>query len=154
MRRLLLLPLALLFGCFRADKVTVSGSPDKPVFDVPLLLTKSIDQVMAMLGKPLLEDAEPTAEDMREGLTEWERSFKNDTTTLFVTYNAQTRQVLQIYITSDHHGLSAYEPLLHLVNIKGNEPGLRVEPQLAPGHPQAYDGVKVSVRQGPSGSSQ
>ena len=145
LKKHLLLPIVLLSGCVGPDQIPLQADSNKVVFDVPHLLTKNIDQVTTLLGTPVIEDAEPMAEDLSRGMVDWERSFKRDTTTLFITYNAQTRQIHHIYISTDHHRMSSYKPLLQLGNIKENEPRLIIQPQPAPGEKAFYDGVKVSL---------
>jgi hypothetical protein len=146
-RKVFILVPLVLSGCVRPDKLSSQPGPAEPVFNVPVLLTKNIDQIVNLLGKPVLDDMEPSAEDIIRGSTEWERSFKRDTTTLFVTYDTRTRQVLHVYISTDHHRMKSYLPLLQLVNVHVNEPKLLIEPQQVPGSPQLYDGVKVSIAQ-------
>lgn len=123
-----------------------AGLPRKPlkyVFDVPSLLAKNIDQVTALLGGSFQVDAEPTATALTAGHPTWERSFRRDTTLLFVTYHAQTRQIFHVFLSTAQQKTVRYASLLELGNLWGDEPRLVVEPRRANDDSGRYRGVWV-----------
>ncbi|MCC3154937.1 hypothetical protein Q3A66_17330 [Hymenobacter sp. BT770] len=155
---LLLLPI----GCGPTDPPPTQAPPDevvapapvatparavKPVFDVPALARLNIDQLRAALG-PVAghDDTEPTPEERKEGIVEWAKQFKRDTTTLRVTYDVNTRQVIDFFITSAHGRATDYVPWLQLAHISPQDPRWSIEPFAIPGRPGVYLGVRVAAK--------
>lgn len=69
----------------------------EPVFDVPALIGKNIDEITAMLGKAEKDD-EPTAEQLALGTKEWWKTYKKGNYELLVTYTPQDRSVIDFFI--------------------------------------------------------
>jgi len=147
MHKLYPLLLAIVAGCGSNDNPSTEAPPVKAVFDVPALISKDIDQVKTVLGKPEGTDDEPTNQQLAAGVTEWEKSFKRDTTTLLVTYNPKTRKVIDFFVSTSHGKTADITPLLELVNVDRTEPnGIDAEavPMLA--NKQLFTGVKLVQR--------
>ena len=117
-----------------------------PVFDLPTLARLNIDQIRNTLGPVAGEDTEPTQAERDEGLVEWAKQFKRDTTTLRVTYDLKTRQVIDFFVTTAHGRAADYGPWLQLVHIEPHDPRWSIEPFALPGRPQVYIGVRVAAK--------
>lgn len=117
-----------------------------PVFDLPALARLNIDQIRAELGPVVGAETEPTREELAEGLVEWAKKFRRDTTTLVVSYDVGTRQVIDFYVTSAHGRASRYEPWLRLVGVLPQDPHWSIEPFAQPGRPKLYLGVRIAAQ--------
>jgi hypothetical protein len=69
-------------------------------FDVPALVGKNIDQLRQVLGQPTDSSPEPTAEQMQY-TSLWDNTFKKDGKELLATYDARTREVEDLFISTD-----------------------------------------------------
>ncbi|ALW85221.1 hypothetical protein AUC43_09005 [Hymenobacter sedentarius] len=118
----------------------------RPVFDVPALARLNIDQLRTALGPVAGPDTEPTAAERKEGIVEWAKQFKHDTTTLRVSYDVNTRQVIDFFITSAHGRATNYGPWLQLAHISPQDPRWSIEPFAMPGRPGVYLGVRVAPK--------
>lgn len=146
MRKYYLSLLGLLAACGAPDKpATTATVPLKPIFDVPALLGKDIDQVKQVLGKPEQDD-EPDAVQMKMGIIEWEKSFKRDTAALLVTYDAKTRKVTDFFISTNHGKTADTAPLLQLANLKEGAAGFSIEPVPMLANPALFTGVKAVIK--------
>jgi hypothetical protein len=133
-------------GCAATDGV-VGQSAGKPVFDVPALLGKNIDEVRAdLLGAAITPDADLTPKQLQSGQTEWIKSFRRDSTTLVVSYNAQTRRVHDFFLKTAHGRTSDYQALLRLANVTEADRRLRVEPMKTVANPRQYVGIRLAPR--------
>ncbi len=136
-------PLLLaLAGCGAADHSLLTLTPAKPLFDVPALLGKDIDQVLGILGPAQPQDLEPTPAQVQLGATQWDHSFVHDTATLLVSYDARTRQVRDFFLMTQHGTAADYIPLLKLANVKGTEPQLLIQPERVPAPQPLYRGIR------------
>ena len=70
----------------------------QPVFDVPALVGKNVDQIRQILGTPEW-GIEPTKLQLEYGVTEWEKTYAKDGVTLLITYNHTSRKVIDFFIT-------------------------------------------------------
>lgn len=129
-------------GCSRRP-VFSTGTPLKPVFDVPELVHKNIDQLNVLLSAATQQDIPLPAVVLANGHTTRERSFRQDTLTLFVTYNEQTRKVFHVFLTTDHQRVADVTPLMQLGNLEGNCPRLLIEPKIIQDTAYAYRGIWV-----------
>jgi len=73
----------------------------KYVFDVPSLVGKDIDGVKKALGKPTDSLVEPTAEQISLGTIEWSNTFEKDGVELLVTYEVNSRKIIDFFISGD-----------------------------------------------------
>lgn len=117
-----------------------------PVFDLPALARLNIDEVRATLGPVVGAETEPTREELADGLVEWAKQFRRDTTTLVVSYDVRTRQVIDFYVTTAHGRASSYAPWLRLVGVSAQDPRWSIEPFAQPGRPGLYLGVRVAAQ--------
>ncbi|WP_375434933.1 hypothetical protein [uncultured Hymenobacter sp.] len=132
-------------GCSRRQAFGTS-KPLKPIFDVPELVHKNIDQLNALLSTSTQQDIPLPAIVLANGYTTRERSFRQDTLTLFVTYNEQTRKVFHVFLTTDHQRVADVTPLMQLGNLEGNYPRLLIEPKVIQDAGYAYRGIWVCTK--------
>jgi hypothetical protein len=83
---------------------------------------------------------------LANGHTMRERSFKQDTLTLFVTYNEDSRKVFHCFLTTDHQRVANVVPLLQLGNLAGNNPRLLIDTKVSEEGGFAFKGIWVSVK--------
>lgn len=80
---------------------TPQNTPLQFTFDVPSLIGKNIDEVVAALGKPSLDEA-PTKQQISLGLADtWEKEFTKNDVTLLVTYNFKDKTVMDFFLGGD-----------------------------------------------------
>ncbi|UOQ69889.1 hypothetical protein [Hymenobacter volaticus] len=147
MRLALLLLLLPFISCQRMPAFNQqAGQPLKPVFNVPLLLTKNIEQVAALLPTARQEELLLPTVVLNNGHTMRERSFRQDTLQLVVTYSQQSRQVYHVYLTTQHQKVGDYLRLLQLGNLEKAPNRLDMEPQALEGRVLALKGVFVRTK--------
>ena len=115
----------------------------KSTFDVPSLVEKDLDGVIALLGEPQGQD--PTALQIQQGVKEWDKTFVKDNKELLVTYTISNRKVVDFFIsTDDPSGITTdKENLLRIGNLSENDPRYTVEFVKAIKDPNSYTGVKA-----------
>ncbi|MFD2719964.1 hypothetical protein ACFST9_14645 [Hymenobacter monticola] len=128
-------------GCSSTFKEVNQEASAAPVFNVPALFGKDIDQVASALGRP---EWDSVSSDAAESI----RLFRRDTVLLRVGYAAPTRKVHSFLIQSAHAQTGDYRSLLRLVNLTGSEPVLVVVPLVSNTNSGRYSGVKVFVKDG------
>jgi hypothetical protein len=118
-----------------------------PAFDVPTLIGKNIDEIKAVLGTPQ-QDTEPNAQQIKSGVTEWEKQYTKDGKGLLVTYSVATKEVIDFFITTDKtdkEGLTTdKQHLLDIGNFKEGDANYKIEFVKALKNPSAYTGVKAT----------
>lgn len=128
----------------RAKEVANQQSQSvKSTFDVPSLVGKDVDEVIATLGEPQGQD--PTALQIQQGVKEWDKTFVKDGKELLVTYTISDRKIVDFFIsTDDPSGVTTdKENLLVIGNLSENDPKYTVEFVKAIKDPDSYTGVKV-----------
>ncbi|HSW88015.1 MAG TPA: hypothetical protein VLG12_02520 [Candidatus Saccharimonadales bacterium] len=120
---------------------------DLATFDVPSLVGKDLDGVIAVLGQP--KGIDPTALQIQQGVTEWDKTFVKDGKELLVTYTISDRKIVDFFIsTSDPSGATSdKEALLKQENLKQDDAKYRVEFVKAIKDPSTFTGVKVIPNQ-------
>lgn len=108
----------------------------KTVFDVPALVGKNVDQIIATIGQPK-ENSLPN-EQQAKTATEWSIEFGKDDQTLLVTYNVKTRTVVDLFISGENK-----EKLLKIGNLKENADNYTLEFVKLQRDPSQITGVKV-----------
>jgi hypothetical protein len=120
-----------------------------PIFDVPALLGKNIDQIKAVLGAPEKDD-EPTAQMKAAGVNEWEKVFAKDGKELLVTYNVNTRKVVDFFISANNidpsGGTKDIVSLRKIGNVESDGPKYAVEPVKTIKDPSQFTGIKIVPR--------
>ena len=116
------------------------------VFDVPSLVGKNIDEIRQVLGEPADKTlTEPNAQQLALGTKEWDNTFKKDGKELLVTFNVQSRKVVDFFIgTDDPLGKTKDKKhLMELGGVKDSNPNYRIEFVKAIIDPSFYTGVKI-----------
>ncbi len=122
-----------------------------PIFDVPSLIGKNIDQIVQTLGKPDSEYT-PTAQQKELGVNEGDNSYEKDGSKLLITYNVATRKVIDFFIDptsaikNSDGTITDTASLLILGNLKQGDPKYSVTFVKSIKNPSAYTGVKVIAK--------
>lgn len=106
------------------------------VFDVLSLVSKNIDEVRIVLGKPD-KDIEPPSfqlnkktmrwenTDLKKNIDLWQNTFKKEERKLVVTYNPTTRKVLNIFISKNNRDTK--QSILKLYNLNEKDSRYKIE---------------------------
>jgi hypothetical protein len=125
---------------------TVVNEP-KGVFDVPSLVGKNMDEIIAVLGTPQY-GKDPTEEQLLLGTTEWEKSWEKNGTDLMVTYDLKTKEVVDFFVSGvDPSGATKNKQLL--LTASGATEGratYKIEFVEALRMPGSYTGIKITPR--------
>ncbi|OGL35703.1 hypothetical protein A3F65_01285 [Candidatus Saccharibacteria bacterium RIFCSPHIGHO2_12_FULL_47_16b] len=118
----------------------------QPVFNIPSLIGKNIDQIRETLGAPADGSrSDPTAEQSQFGLDEWDNTFKKEGIELLVTFNPATRVVIDFFVSTDDPS-GATEDKDRLIEISGlseNADNYRVEFVRTIKDPNSFTGIKA-----------
>lgn len=99
---LALLAVFLLTALFTSNReeapagVTVSATDI--IYDVPLLVGKSVGEIEVLLGDPDW-DKPPTALQVESGTEEWSKSWEKEGVGLMVTYEIATERVIELFVS-------------------------------------------------------
>jgi hypothetical protein len=119
----------------------------KIVFDVPSLLHKNIDEIRNVLGKPIdAEMLEPTKEQMDTNFESWDNNFEKNGCSLLVTFNPQTRKVIDLFISKTDNKIENTDDLLLQGNLKDDASEYKVETVLAP-KSQEINGITITPKE-------
>lgn len=117
------------------------------LFDIPTLEGKNIDEIVKVWGIPS-SNTEPTKLQLKNGVNEWDKSYKKGGYELLITYNPKTRNVIDFFIgTKDSSGkTNNYTDLLQIANISENSKTIIVEPVKTVQDPEFYTGIKIKMK--------
>lgn len=125
-------------------KVEASAEPKiNYTFDVPSLIDKNIDQVIADLGDS--KDLDPTEQQIKLADNQWRKTFEKDGKNLLVTYKIVDKSIMRFFIDTDDPSGKTQDKnhLLQLGNLKENDPKYRVQFIKVVIDPNYYTGVTV-----------
>lgn len=113
------------------------------VFDVPSLVDKDLDGVIAVLGTP--KGIDPTAKQIELGAKEWDKTFVKDGKELLVTYTISDKKIIDFFIsTDDPSGTTTNTAhLLEMGNVKQDDSRYQIEFVKAIKNPSSYTGIKI-----------
>jgi len=116
------------------------------VFDVPSLVGKNVDEIKKDLNSYKKKTSEPTSDQIKLGVKEWEVEFEKDGKSLLVTYDIATKKVKDFFVSSDDPSGKTKDKnhLLELGNLKENDSRYKVEFVKTLKDPSFFTGVKVS----------
>ncbi len=132
----------------KATDTQVASTASEPVFDVPALMGKNVDEITTMLGKPMSDD-EPTAQQLVLGTKEWSNTYKKDDQELLVTYNLKSRTVIDFFISahSDNElSRKDMDKLLEVGSLKQGASDYSIEYVKALKDPSTYTGIKITPK--------
>ncbi len=81
-----------------------TAEPTQPMqftYDVPSLVEKNVDDIKTILLPYKNKTLEPTAQQIALGAKEWDVEFTKDGKDLLVTYNINSRQIVDFFISTD-----------------------------------------------------
>lgn len=119
----------------------------EPVFDVPSLVGKNIDQIRETLGKPTDDSPEPTKlqlDLMGNSSVEWGNNFTKNGITLLVTFNPKTRTVIDFFIP--RVGDQDKASLLSAGNVQEKSSDYTIEFVKAIKNPSDFTGLKITPK--------
>lgn len=127
----------------RAKQLQSQTANNQYVFNVPSLVGKDLDGVIAVLGQPQGQD--PTALQIQQGVREWDKTFIKDGKELLVTYSISNRKIVDFFISTDDSSGNTTDTgyLLQISNLQENDPRYRVEFVKSIKNPSSFTGVKV-----------
>jgi hypothetical protein len=111
----------------------------KTVFDIPSLVGKNVDEIIAVIGQPK-ENSLPT-EEQSKLTNEWSIEFGKDGQTLLVEYNLKTKVVKDLFISGDNK-----EDLLKIGNLKENADNYTLEFVKQQTDPTKITGVTITKK--------
>ena len=92
------------------------------VFDLPTLVGKNIDEVRAVLGKPMDAQPEPTKQQIELGGDEWFNGYEKDGGELTITFQATSRKITDFFL-----GGKSRNTLMQQGNLQENQNTYRIE---------------------------
>ena len=111
-------------------------------FDVPSLIGKNVDEIRQVLGAPIDQDlAEPSAEQRNLGVDEWDNSFRKDGHEILVTFNPNTRKVIDYFLSGD-----VRDKLLEIGNLKSSDSKYNIESVKSFKDSSAITGIKITPK--------
>ncbi|MEK7462121.1 MAG: hypothetical protein AAB618_00915 [Patescibacteria group bacterium] len=140
----------MLFGIATPTEEVAQVSPEPVVvqsFDVPSLIGKNIDEIETAIGKAE-RTFEPTTLQEANGPISSEKTFTKGETELMVSYNAKTRVVIDLFISSDDPSGASSDTahLLQMGNLAQNATAYTVKFVPAIKDPSVYTGVVITQR--------
>lgn len=114
-------------------------------FDIPSLVGKNVDEVITALQPYKLKTLEPTDQQIKLGIKDWDIEFEKDKQSLGVNYNIATRKINDFFIGSDDPSGATKDKrhLLELGNLKEDDVRYKVEYVKAFKDPTVFTGVKI-----------
>jgi hypothetical protein len=121
-----------------------SENSKKTIFDVPALIDKNVDEIKTTLGKAT-SDSEPTKEQLEVEIDQWDKTFEKDGYELLVTYNPNTRKVIDFFVSNtDATKKNNYDDLLQITNLSDEPSSVSIEKVNPISNPEELNGIKVS----------
>lgn len=127
------------------NNTTIASVQQSSVFDLETVKGKSIDEIRTIFGTPTDgEMIEPTA-IQKSTTTEWSNSFEKEGYSLLVTYNPNTRSIIDFFLSSDGPTGQDLQKMKDALNV-ANSTSYIVEPVKALKDPSTYTGIKVTSK--------
>lgn len=127
---------------------TPTATPTPQFFDLPVLIGKNADAVAAILKSYQKKSLQPTQEQIKLGVKDWDMEFEKDGKDLLVSYVIATKAVNNFFIsTDDSSGVTTDKKhLLELGNLNENDSRYKIEFVKALKDSSKFTGVKVTPR--------
>ena len=127
---------------------TVQQAQQNYVFDVPSLVGKNVDEAIAVLQPYKKNTLEPTEEQIRLGVKDWDVEFEKDGKSLLVNYDIATRKVNNFFISTDDPSGATKDKghLLELGNLKEYDARYKVGFVKALKDQTVFTGVKITIQ--------
>jgi len=126
--------------------VNKENPSDSIKFDVPSLIGKNMNEIVAILGTPNKDNSELTPAQLELGATEWSKSYEKDGRELLITYNIETGSVIDFFIPSTDKETENNDKkgLLAIGNLKENSQTYSIEFVKLISNPSKFTGVKIT----------
>ncbi len=124
------------------------ATPAPQYFDLPVLIGKNADGVATALKDYQKKTLQPTQEQIKLGVKDWDMEFEKDGKDLLVSYVIATKAVNNFFISTDDPSGATKDKkhLLELGNLSENDPRYKVEFVKALKDSTRFTGVKVTPR--------
>lgn len=116
-------------------------------FDVPSLLYKNIDEIVAVLGEPQ-NDSELTDLQMQAGNDEWSKDFTKSGYVLMVTYHVKNRSVIDFFVSASDeiYNNRDKEKLFQLTNTNEADNRYSISFVAAMKDPSRFTGILIKAK--------
>lgn len=131
-----------------ASSTTTTVPAISYVMDVRNLVGKDIETIRTILGPPTDSDVEPTSAQM-SGTSTWFNSFEKDDVSLLVTFNADTREVEDLFLSYSDDSLIGSKDknlLLKKGNLSSKDNAIKLKWVETLNSPGTYTGVVVTPK--------
>jgi hypothetical protein len=124
--------------------ITQKQNCEGQAFDIPSLLGKDLNKITTTLGTP--KGIDPTAEQIKLGVKEWDKTFIKDGKELLVTYTITDGKIVDFFLSDlnlsgDKQNKTC---MLELGNVKQNDSRYKVEFVKLLKDPSQFTGVKIT----------
>jgi len=118
------------------------------VFDLPVLVGKNTDEVATTLKDYQKKTLQPTQEQIKMGVKDWDMEFEKDGKDLLVSYVIATKAVNDFFISTDDPSGATKDKkhLLELGNLNESDSRYKVEFVKVLKDSTRFTGVKVTPR--------
>ena len=118
------------------------------VFDLPVLIGKNADEVATTLKDYQKKTLQPTQEQIKMGVKDWDMEFEKDGKDLLVSYVIATKVVNSFFISTDDPSGATKDKkhLLELGNLNESDSRYKVEFVKVLKDSTRFTGVKVTPR--------
>ena len=131
---------------------TVATKEETPalqfVFDLPVLIGKNADEVATTLKDYQKKTLQPTQEQIKMGVKDWDMEFEKDGKDLLVSYVIATKAVNDFFISTDDPSGATKDKkhLLELGNLNESDSRYKVEFVKVLKDSTRFTGVKVTPK--------
>ena len=110
------------------------------------MVGKNVDEIKTILLPYKNKTLEPTDQQITLGAKEWDMEFTKDGKDLLVTYNINSRQIVDFFISTDDPSGKTKDKshLLEIGNLSENSEEYKVEFVAAIIDPSSFTGAKAS----------
>lgn len=123
-------------------------TPVPKFFDLPALVGKNADEVATALKSYQKKTTQPTQEQIKMGVKDWDMEFEKDGKDLLVSYVIATKAINNFFISTDDPSGATKDKkhLLELGNLSENDSRYKVEFVKTLKDSTRFTGVKVTPR--------
>jgi hypothetical protein len=139
--RVLALSALTVFGVACKPPAADHSAHSPALFELETLVGKSIDDIRAALGQPTDSEPEPSALQHEMDFSEWNNTFDVSGHEVLVTFNPQTRQVIDLFVDG-----SDATTLYHRWGLNRTSPLYTLEPVKSLRDPSQITGIKIVPR--------
>ena len=140
------LSLTFIAGCGieSTNNAPIVNSPVSVVFDIPSLVDKNVDDIISSFWPDFTKNiSEPTNQQLKLWVDEWDNSIDKEGYTLLITYNPKTRKVVDLFLSADKDINNNRATLIQVWNLINNANNYFIEDVQALKNPSQITGIKI-----------